>query len=62
MVVNFPIQYLRAAQGGIGCSETPEVFIAGVIHFGVRVMWIMVQHAVEPNAVSVKMESPVHLK
>jgi len=32
MVVNFSIQYLRVVQGGIEYSETPEVFIAGVIH------------------------------
>ena len=51
MVVNFSIQYLRAVQGGMECSETPEVFIAGVIHLGVWVMWIMVQHPAEPNAV-----------
>jgi hypothetical protein len=62
-VVNFSIQYLRVVQGGIECSKTLEVFIAGVIHLAVWIiMWIMVQHPVEPNAVSMKMESPVHLK
>lgn len=62
MVVNFSVQYLRAVQGEIECYETPGVFIAGVIHLGVWVMWIMVQHPAEPNAVSVRTESPVHLK
>jgi hypothetical protein len=43
MVVNFSIPYLRVVQGGIDYSETPEVFIAGVIHLAVWViMWIMV--------------------
>jgi hypothetical protein len=32
MVVNFSIQYLRVVQDGIEYSETPEIFIAGVIH------------------------------
>jgi hypothetical protein len=52
-VVNFSIQYLRVVQGGIECSETPEVFVAGVIHLAVWIiMWIMVQHPAEPNGVS----------